>query len=106
MTEPSEWRVQALVDGWAAFTGATVQIRSDHRFFASRANMGSSWKAISRRATNGTMTGRTVRDFRQVLFHPRGGGHNCGLGLFLAHDRAGKSTLKNCIFVCRLSFVV
>lgn len=37
VTEPSEWRVQALVDGWAAFTGATVQIRSDHRFFASRA---------------------------------------------------------------------
>lgn len=37
VTEPSEWRVQALVDGWAAFTGTPVEIRSDHRFFASRA---------------------------------------------------------------------
>ena len=37
LTEPSEWRVQAMVEGWEALTGLPVEIRSDHRFFASRA---------------------------------------------------------------------
>ena len=36
-TEPSEWRVQALVEGWASLTGAPVELRADHRYFASRA---------------------------------------------------------------------
>ena len=37
VTEPSEWRVQGLVDGWAALTGAPVEVRADDRLFASRA---------------------------------------------------------------------
>ncbi len=37
VTEPSEWRVQALVEGWASLTGAPIEVRADHRFFASRA---------------------------------------------------------------------
>jgi deoxyribodipyrimidine photolyase-related protein len=37
VTEPSEWRVQALVNGWADITGKPVDVLSDHRFFASRA---------------------------------------------------------------------
>lgn len=36
VTEPSEWRVQALVDGWASLTGTPVEVRADHRYFASR----------------------------------------------------------------------
>ena len=37
VTEPSEWRVQALVEGWASLTGTPVEVRVDHRYFASRA---------------------------------------------------------------------
>jgi deoxyribodipyrimidine photolyase-related protein len=37
LTEASEWRVQEMVEGWEALTGTPVEIRSDHRFFASRA---------------------------------------------------------------------
>jgi deoxyribodipyrimidine photolyase-related protein len=37
VTEPSEWRVQAMVEGWEALTGTPVEICSDRRFFASRA---------------------------------------------------------------------
>ena len=36
LTEPSEWRVQLMVQGWEALTGMPVEICSDHRFFASR----------------------------------------------------------------------
>ena len=36
VTEPSEWRVQAQVEGWAALTQTLVEIRADDRFFASR----------------------------------------------------------------------
>jgi deoxyribodipyrimidine photolyase-related protein len=36
-TEPGEWRVQALVEGWEALTGVPVEVRADDRFFASRA---------------------------------------------------------------------
>jgi deoxyribodipyrimidine photolyase-related protein len=37
VTEPGEWRVQVMVDGWEALTGLPVEIREDDRFFASRA---------------------------------------------------------------------
>ena len=37
VTEPSEWRVRALVEDWAALTGTAVEMRPDDRFFASHA---------------------------------------------------------------------
>jgi deoxyribodipyrimidine photolyase-related protein len=37
VTEPSEWRVQTMVEGWASLTGTPVEVRADDRFFASRA---------------------------------------------------------------------
>ena len=37
VTEPGEWRVQAMVAGWSALTGLPVELRADDRFFASRA---------------------------------------------------------------------
>ncbi len=40
VTEPGEWRVQAMVEGWEAMTGLPVEIRADSRFFASRSRFG------------------------------------------------------------------
>jgi len=37
VTEPGEWRVQAMIEGWEALTGRPVEVRADDRFFASRA---------------------------------------------------------------------
>ena len=37
VTEPSERRVAAMAESWESLTGTPVEIRSDHRFFASRA---------------------------------------------------------------------
>jgi deoxyribodipyrimidine photolyase-related protein len=37
VTEPSEWRVRAMVEGWEKLTGAPVEVRADLRFFASHA---------------------------------------------------------------------
>ena len=36
MTEPGEWRVQAMVESWRDWFGRPVEIRDDGRFFASR----------------------------------------------------------------------
>ena len=36
VTEPGEWRVQAMVEGWEATMGRPVEVRADNRFFASR----------------------------------------------------------------------
>jgi deoxyribodipyrimidine photolyase-related protein len=36
VTQPSEWRVQEMVDGWEADTGVPVAQRLDDRYFASR----------------------------------------------------------------------
>jgi deoxyribodipyrimidine photolyase-related protein len=36
VTEPGEWRVQEMADGWEALMGLPVEIREDKRFFASR----------------------------------------------------------------------
>ena len=37
VTEPGEWRVQEMVEGWSARFGLPVEVRVDQRFFASRA---------------------------------------------------------------------
>ncbi len=37
VTEPGEYRVEKLIAGWAARTAIPVEVRSDDRFFASRA---------------------------------------------------------------------
>ncbi len=36
VTEPGEWRVQNMVEDWAALTGLPVEVRPDGSFFASR----------------------------------------------------------------------
>ena len=36
LTEPGEWRVQAMVEGWSQRFGLSIEMRTDHRFFASR----------------------------------------------------------------------
>ncbi len=36
VTEPGEWRVQAMVKGWEAMTGLPIDVRADNRYFASR----------------------------------------------------------------------
>jgi deoxyribodipyrimidine photolyase-related protein len=35
VTEPGEWRVKQLIEGWEALTGTAVEVRTDDRFFAS-----------------------------------------------------------------------
>lgn len=35
ITEASEWRVREMVEGWERLTGIPVDVREDHRFFAS-----------------------------------------------------------------------
>ncbi len=37
MTEPSEWRVQALFESWASLAVTPLEVRADHRYFVSRA---------------------------------------------------------------------
>ncbi len=37
LTEPGEWRVKQMAEGWAERFGLPVEIRADDRFFASRA---------------------------------------------------------------------
>jgi len=37
VTEPGEWRVQTMVEGWAEMSGRPVEIREDDRFFCSEA---------------------------------------------------------------------
>ncbi|MBL8669901.1 MAG: cryptochrome/photolyase family protein [Alphaproteobacteria bacterium] len=37
LTEPGEWRVQAMADGWSHRFGLPVDLRTDDRFFASKA---------------------------------------------------------------------
>jgi len=48
VTEPSEWRVRTLVEGWEALTGVPVEVRADLRFFATHARF-AAW-AQGRRA--------------------------------------------------------
>jgi deoxyribodipyrimidine photolyase-related protein len=86
VTEPSEWRVQALVDGWAALTGTPVEIRSDHRFFASRARL-AAW-ASGRRGWRMEHFYRAMRREHGLLMEgdqPAGGEWN--------YDRANRKRL-------------
>jgi deoxyribodipyrimidine photolyase-related protein len=48
VTEPSEWRVRALVESWEAVTGTPVDMRADLRFFATHARF-AAW-ALGRRS--------------------------------------------------------
>ena len=36
ITEPSEWRVQEMVNGWGSLTATPIEVRVDDRYFASR----------------------------------------------------------------------
>lgn len=42
VTEPGEWRVQTMIEGWSDMFGVPVEIREDKRFFSSRARF-SEW---------------------------------------------------------------
>ena len=77
ITEPSEWRVQELVDGWAGLTGKPVEVLSDHRFFASRARF-AAW-ASGRRSWRMEHFYRDMRREHQLLMdgdQPAGGEWN------------------------------
>jgi len=77
VTEPSEWRVQARVDGWAALTGTPVEVRVDHRYFASRARF-AAW-AHGRRAWRMEHFYREMRREHAILMEgdrPAGGEWN------------------------------
>lgn len=77
VTEPSEWRVQAMVEGWEAATGTPVEIRSDRRFFASRTRF-TAW-ASGRRSWRMEHFYREMRREHQLLMEgdqPAGGEWN------------------------------
>ena len=86
VTEPSEWRVQAMVEGWEAFTGTPVEILSDRRFFASRKRF-AAW-ASGRRSWQMEHFYREMRREHQLLMEgnqPAGGEWN--------YDRANRKKL-------------
>ena len=77
VTEPSEWRVRAMVKSWEALTGTSVEIRSDRRFFASRARF-AAW-ANGRRSWRMEHFYREMRREHQILMdgdQPEGGAWN------------------------------
>ncbi|MFW2391362.1 MAG: cryptochrome/photolyase family protein [Methyloceanibacter sp.] len=77
VTEPSEWRVQAMVKSWEALTGMSVEIRSDRRFFASRTRF-AAW-ANGRRSWRMEHFYREMRREHQILMdgdQPEGGAWN------------------------------
>ena len=51
VTEPGEWRVLEMMEGWQAAFGLPVEIRPDTRFFCSR----EAFAALSRRGKTGRM---------------------------------------------------
>ncbi len=86
VTEPSEWRVQAMVEGWEALTGTPVEIRSDRRFFASRTRF-AAW-ASGRRSWRMEHFYRAMRREHGLLMEgdqPAGGEWN--------YDRANRKRL-------------
>ena len=86
VTEPSEWRVQEMLEGWEALTGTPVEIRSDHRFFASRKRF-AAW-ASGRRSWRMEHFYREMRREHQLLMEgnqPAGGEWN--------YDRANRKKL-------------
>ena len=77
VTEPSEWRVQAMVEGWAALTGRPVEVRPDDRFSATRARF-AAW-ARGRRAWRMEHFYREMRREHAILMageQPAGGEWN------------------------------
>jgi deoxyribodipyrimidine photolyase-related protein len=77
VTEPSEWRVQALVESWSSLTDAPIELRGDHRFFASRARF-AAW-AHGRRSWRMEHFYREMRREHQILIEgeqPAGGQWN------------------------------
>ncbi|WP_397415793.1 cryptochrome/photolyase family protein [Phenylobacterium sp.] len=77
VTEPGEWRVQEVVEGWAALTGLPVEVRTDERFYASRARF-AAW-AQGRRAWRMEHFYRDMRREHKVLMEgekPAGGAWN------------------------------
>ncbi len=77
VTEPGEWRVQAMVETWEALTGRPVEVRSDDRFFASRARF-AAW-AQGRRAWRMEHFYREMRREHAILMEgekPAGGEWN------------------------------
>ncbi len=77
VTEPGEWRVQAMVETWAALTGRPVEVRPDNRFFASRARF-AGW-ALGRRAWRMEHFYREMRREHAILMdgaQPAGGAWN------------------------------
>ena len=69
VTEPGEWRVQAMVDGWGALTGRPVEVRDDGRFFASHARF-ATW-ARGRRAWRMEHFYREMRREHEILMEGR-----------------------------------
>ncbi len=77
VTEPGEWRVHAMVEGWATLTGLPVEVRTDDRFFASRARF-AAW-ARGRRAWRMEHFYRDMRREHTILMEgdkPAGGEWN------------------------------
>ncbi len=86
VTEPSEWRVQALVECWSSLTGTPVEVRLDRRFFASRARF-AAW-ASGRRGWRMEHFYREMRREHGLLMdgaEPAGGEWN--------YDRANRKSL-------------
>jgi deoxyribodipyrimidine photolyase-related protein len=86
MTEPSEWRVQALFDGLASIAVTPLEVRSDHRYFASRARF-AAW-ARGRRSWRLEHFYREMRREHGILMEgaqPAGGQWN--------YDRANRRRL-------------
>ncbi len=76
-TEPGEWRVQAMMQGWHGLTGKPVDVRADDRFFASHARF-AAW-ARGRRAWRMEHFYREMRREHGILMEgsaPAGGDWN------------------------------
>ena len=77
VTEPSEWRVQAMVNGWARSIGKPGEVLSDHRCFSSRARF-ATW-AAGRRSWRMENFYREMRRTHRLLMdgdQPAGGEWN------------------------------
>ena len=77
VTEPGEWRVHAMVEGWGALVGLPVEVRTDDRFFASRGRF-AAW-AQGRRAWRMEHFYRDMRREHEILMEgdkPAGGAWN------------------------------
>ena len=77
VTEPSEWRVQSMVESWEAIVGVPVKIRPDCRFFAGRTRF-AAW-ANGRRSWRMEHFYREMRRENHILMdgnQPEGGAWN------------------------------